>query len=188
MDKDWYKPYDSPEELYVSWYLDELGEAEYLWSYDFQPVSFNLSLDVRYEWQQIMKTKTKSMSSALLQKHVYTPDFKVHWADKSIGLFIKSIKFVTINKSAPFWINNSGESIWEVKPSFDRNNMTRLFTINQKWVYDKYGIYVQKIIPWKLFAETFTPEKYLLTDSGKQKRKLIFTPRTLEEYVESRRG
>ena len=185
MNKDWYKPYDSPEELYVSWYLDELGEAGYVIQVDFHPDSYRLSPQVKYKRYKMLKTKIKEIPSTLLQEHIYTPDFLVYWTQEAVSIFFKGT-------GGPFFPDMQTEilqrTIWEVKPPFDRNNMTRLFTINQKWVYDKYGVYVQKIIPQKLFRDTFTPQRYLLTDSGKQKRKLIFAPKTLEEYVESRKG
>ena len=212
MDKDWYKPYDSPEELYVSWYLDELVEAGYVLKYDYQPTPYRLSPRGTYIWGKELKTKTKRTESTLLHEHIYTPDFKITWDGIARSIFVKNVDMfwrtiatpsdAYVCKETPFWVRNTSfmdgsfleslqplfESILEVKPLFDRNNMTRLFTINQKWVYDKYGVYVQKIIPQKLFKDTFTPMKYLLTDSGKQKRKLIFAPKTLEEYVESRKG
>ena len=186
----WYEPYDSPEEAYVSWFLDELVEGGYVKEYVSQPPATVLSIKKRYRWVKRLKTKEKDMYGTLLQEHVYTPDFKVLWR-KGIGVFYKDIIDIGSDKDAPFCVKrfvwgDGDTSIWEVKPLFDRNNMTRLFTINQKWMYDKYGIYVQKIIPQKLFEATFTPKKYLLTDMGKQKRKLTFAPRTLEEYVKSR--
>ena len=200
MNKDWSKPYESPEEAYVSWYLDELVGGGYVKEYEHQPHSWPLSHNKKYKWIKQLKTKEKYMASTLLQQHVYTPDFEVIWHKEEPGIksiFYKELPCVGVSKKNPFWARESTllydytrfvVSTWEVKPLFDRNNMTRLFTINQKWVYDKYGVYVQKIIPQKLFKDTFTPARYLLTDSGKQKRKLNFTPRTLEEYVESRKG
>ncbi len=192
MNKDWYKPYDSPEEIYVSWYLDELMEAGYVEEYVFQPSTFLLSPRQIYEWREVLKTKVKSRESSLLQSHEYTPDFSVKW-HCPFGVSEMFIRFVygSDKSKAPFWhaydeTGHDCESIWEIKPLFDRNNMTRLFTINQKWMYEKYGIYVQKIIPQKLFKQTFTPKRYLLTDMGKQKRKIDFTTRTLEGYIKSR--
>ena len=187
MSKDWFKPYDSPEEAYVSWYLDELVEAGYVARYVHQPKSFILSPKQIYDWRKDLKTKTKWMESTLLQPHVYTPDFEVSWNN---GVLLRFI-YGNVGRDEPFWhsyddVGYEATSYIEVKPSFDRNNMTRLFTINQKWMYDKYGIYVQKVIPQKLFEQTFTPKKYLLTDMGKQKRKLIFAPRTLKEYIKTR--
>ncbi len=205
MNKDWYKPYDSPEELYVSWYLNELVEGGYVIKYNYQPKPWVLSERRIYRYGKNLKTKKKFIETTLLREHIYTPDFEVLWYEKCYGMLLKNVdlfgKYVAqdrqiVNKKNPFWVNDINfleitpsklYSTWEIKPLFDRNNMTRLFTINQKWVYDKYGVYVQKIIPQKLFKDTFTPQRYLLTDSGKQKRKLNFAPKTLEEYIESRR-
>lgn len=204
MDKKWYKPYDSPEELYVSWYLDELVGAGYVIKYNYQPTSWELSKKRTYKYRKVLKTKTNKIETTLFQKHVYTADFELLWNDAYYNILLKNVDMFgrgvaqdnqVVNKENPFWINDINFleilpselwSSWEVKPLFDRNNMTRLFTINQKWVYDKYGIYVQKVVPQKLFKDTFTPQKYLFTDSGKQKRKLTFAPRTLEEYIKSR--
>jgi len=187
----WYEPYDSPEEAYVSWYLDELVEAGYVEDYVPQPKSFTLSEKGSFAWEKVLKTKSKRMSSTLIQGHIYTPDFLIDWDREANGLFFKNLLFAGENsKYAMFANRRDGPLVYytyiEVKSIFDRNNMTRLFTINQKWMYDKYGIYVQKVIPQKLFEQTFTPERYLLTDMGKQKRKLTFTPRTLGEYIKSR--
>ena len=201
----WYEPYDSPEEAYVSWYLDEPVEGGYVEDYVPQPKSLLLSGRKTYIWGKELKTKTKKGVSTLLQEHVYTPDFQVKWTSPQSWLLTKSVSWARcitslseslyVEKSPPFWTSDMDEaeqylgfheSYWEVKPSYDQHNMKRLFTINQKWLYDKYGIYVQKIIPQKLFEATFTPKRYLLTDKGKQKRKIIFATRTLEEYVRSR--
>ena len=61
--------------------------------------------------------------------------------------------------------------------------MTRLFSINQKWMYSEHGIYIQKVIPQKLFADTFTPKRYLMTDGGGQARKIKWDVKSLEEFV-----
>lgn len=97
-----------------------------------------------------------------IRKHIYTPDFKIEW--KSCLECVSS-------------------DYIEIKPSFDSHNMTRLFTVNQKWVYAKYGIYVQKIVPEKLFKQTFIPDRFLRTDSGKQKRKIKFKYVRISEYL-----
>jgi hypothetical protein len=73
----------------------------------------------------------------------------------------------------------------EVKPSYDFGNMTRLATINIKWVYQKYGIYINIAKPKELFAKSFAPNKFLITSTGKA-RKLDYKPRTLYEYLSSR--
>lgn len=65
-------------------------------------------------------------------------------------------------------------SFIEVKPSFDQNNMTRLAVLNQKWVFEKFGLFINIVIPEKLFAKTFTPKRYLTCDKSSVKRKIKY--------------
>jgi len=181
--------YDSNEELYFSWYLDELYEAGYISEYEWQPKQYVLSEAISYEYDKHLKTKTKTIIKKLMQGHIYSPDYKINWNKNARGFFFLSISDQLCLKNIPFiaqetedgW--NNYMSIVEVKPAFDRNNMTRLFTINQKWMYQKHGMYVQKIIPVKLFERTFTPKRYLQTDRSGKPRKLKYKPKSLEEYL-----
>ncbi len=61
-----------------------------------------------------------------LREHVYTPDFKVK--------FIKDIGY-------------GHEAVFEIKGTFDFQNMSRLVVLNCKWVMDKFNerVYVLKI-------------------------------------------
>lgn len=183
----WFSPYESPEEAYIVWYLDELAGAGIIEDYTYQPKALSLSPAFHYFWEKKLKTKTKPMKSTLLQEHVYTPDFLVQWSIPYKGVYYKDIEDVGEDKSCYFFaernlFDGSMESYWEVKPAFDRNNMIRLFYINQKWIYEKYMRYVQKIIPRHVFENTFTPQRYLLTDTGRQKRKINFAVRSLEKF------
>ena len=175
--------YDSQEELYFSWYLDELKEVGYIENYEAQPESYVLSEPAFYEYDKRLKTKTKTVVKKLIREHIYTADFRIAWAEKARGLFFnKLIDRVDLSK-IPFVSNYYFTSTIEIKPTFDQNNMTRLFTINQKWMYQKQGVYVQKIVPVKLFSETFTPKRYLLTNKSLKPRKLKYTPETLEQFI-----
>lgn len=101
------------EELFDKW-LSKCKKEGIIKSYEYEPETFNL-----FE------------SKNGIQSHVYTPDFKVEWNNEFPYLFRKK------------WYVHKNNIIWiEVKPSFDRHNMTRLFKINQKWMIDKHGIYV----------------------------------------------
>lgn len=100
-----------------------------------------------------------------LREHCYQPDFEFEWTEEG-------------SKLLP-----SYGCLWEVKGPFDFQNMTRLFKLNQKWMFDK-GVYVQLITPQKLFTDTFAPQRYLLTDKGKGVRKVRETYRTLNEYIQ----
>jgi hypothetical protein len=182
-----YAPFDSAEEMYISWYLEELEEARFIQEYRLHPETFKLSPKQEYSITIEGPRKTTEKFYTLLGAHEYTPDFSIRWDYSAIGKFYKHvhINYPIVNKKKyMFWL--CGElSIIDVKPMFDQNNMTRLFTINQKWLYAQQGVYVQKIIPQDLFQKTFTPERFLLTNKNKTKKKLDYTPRSLNEYLES---
>ena len=204
--------YDSNEELWFTYYLDELKVAGFISEWKSQPQEYVLSEPVVYTWLQKFKTKDKLKSSALLQGHKYTPDFTVSWNSCARNIFFNTIDGGVNLKNVPFFAHSGNNiSIVDVKPAFDMNNMTRLFIINQKWVMEKYGIYVQKIIISKetkhyhqvgnkkkkvcshstwagLFPKTFTPERYFLTDGGMKPRKIRYNAIRLNEYLKQKGG
>lgn len=180
---------ESKEELHFSWALTELKDAGHIEWFEEQTPQINLSNSIWGIRTEIKKTKEKREDFQAMQRHIYTPDFLIKWKDtRLMNAFPHYVK-----GGSPFWgffniddkINypDGFYSIIEIKPSFDQNNMTRLFKINQKWIYDKHGIYVQLIKPEVFFKNFFTPQRYLFTDKSKQKRKLKFTPTMLNEYL-----
>ena len=59
----------------------------------------------------------------------------------------------------------------DTKGTFASNDGGRSFSINQKWVYAKYKVYVHKLVP-KVFFEKFgVPENCKLTAKTKKPRK-----------------
>jgi len=176
--------FDSKEEMYFSWYLDELVDAGYVRNYDLHPREFILTNKQTVQVEKQLKTKVKVIEKTFLQPHVYTPDFYIRWLHNADDIFLSKIK-----GSGVFWAATPVliDSFIEIKPTFSRYNMARVFSLNQKWMYNKYGIYVQLIKPFKLFKDTFTPVRFLTTDKSGQARKLNYTPISLIEFVEKRR-
>ena len=196
--------FKSDEEWYTSWYLDELLDAKYIEDYNYEPHAIELSPPVSWTWEKTteMKTKTKVeiKSTTLLQGHEYTYDFSVLWASKAKGVFYQELGELGDPKENPYFVGLNGASYLETKPSFDAQNMSRLAVINIKWVYQKFGIYVQKVVPipsvkksgkmtpaTALFPSTFTPKKYLFTNKSGKPRAIRFPVLTMEEYVKTRK-
>jgi hypothetical protein len=178
---------DSQEEVMTIMYFEELMEAGYVFNIQRAgPISLSDRLENKYTEVVEMKTKTKTVqkNQILLEDHVYTPEFIISWTTKGCDLFTNVFTgFVPKKFEKPFI--SQGSSTWiEVKPNFDQNNMTRLFKINQKWMWQRHQIFVNLIQPHKLFQETFTPKAWLLTPTSKQ-RVIHWPVRTLEEYVNS---
>ena len=183
---------DSFEELYMSWYLEELKQAGFVDSYQYTPKTFSLSEQVQYTQVEELITKTKQSERTFMQGHSYTPDYLIKWSTRAYNVFAKTINATVKKKHEKvfFWSNftDTGYTLSlytyiDVKPVFDMQNMTRQFIINQKWLYDKHGIYCQKVIPEHLFKKTFTPERYLKTNKSGRDRKLKFEPVTLNEFL-----
>ena len=190
--------YESKEELWISYYLDELLKVGFILDWKYQPRTYTLSKPLSYAWIKKLPTKNKFQSSNILQGHEYTPDFMIIWNESARNLFFNSIED-KINLKGVNFIAHSGNnlSVIDVKPQFDMQNMTRLFIINQKWMMDKYGLYIQKIIPIKetkhkqksstwsgIFPKTFTPERYFFTDISMKSRKINYKAIRLNDYLE----
>lgn len=188
---------DSDEEMYFLWWLEELKAKGYVKDYTMQPEAFKLFEGIAYTWYKPKPTKkepnrTEFKENWLLEPAEYTTDARIVWEPKAQGIFYNPR--VPLHSKCNLLIANNepkgNEDVWrqisfvEVKPSFDQNNMTRLFVTKQKWVYGLYSIYVNLITPVKLFEKTFTPTRYLFTNKSGAKRTLHHKVRTLEEYVE----
>lgn len=134
----------------------------------------------------------KSVSSIpieqnLMRGHSYTPEFEVIWdrkrAENLVWIMGTRTKFdkVFIGHTVK---DNTTElvTVIEVKPSFDQNNMERLFKLNQKWMWDKHGIFVNLVKVNDLFPNTFTPKGFLTTPTGK--RRILKWPHvSVNQYV-----
>ena len=153
----------------------------------------------------------------LLKPKHYTADWLIEWhqdADKKLiwTLLDELNAKPTVNKKdhpenyIPFY-HNDLITVVDVKGGagsmFGRSNTSAVtFSTNQKWVYDKHGIYVQKVVitldAKGLFARTFTPRQVIVDEVYKKDMrdrkkggwkwragdsKLKYTPIILEEYL-----
>ena len=177
--------FDSDEEMYFSWWLEELKELGYINKIEYQPEAFSLSSSIWVDYIEHMKTKDKYVTEEVLKGHIYTCDFYVEWNsdfDKSNKVSTSLTSGIRKKKSASLQFILSqlnpdkpkSFSYIEVKPSYDMNNMTRLAKINQKWVWEKHGIFVNIVIPEKHFNKTFTPERFRTTNKSGKPRKIKY--------------
>lgn len=183
---------DSQEEVMIIMFFEELIEAGYVKSIE-RAETFSLSERVQNKYTEVVQMKTKAKvvekNQILLEEHVYTPEFKINWTEKALYVLVTNGGEYNTKITQPFMGEFHGEddgitSHIEVKPNFDQNNMTRLFKINQKWMYQEHSVFVNLVHPHKLFEQTFTPKAWLKTPTGKD-RVIHWPVRTLEEYIES---
>lgn len=182
-------PCDSLEELAFCQWCHELQETGFIEKVE-RGKSYQLTDGYSKVWKETIHLKTKDKivdkKQVILKPSIYTPDFLIYWNKKGLDKFCSNI-FLDIKCDKIFindiMLTDNHFTTVEVKPIYDQNNMERLCINNQKFLFDKYFIYVNIIKPTDLFEKTFTPKEYLLTTKTKQKRKLNFEVRSLNEYL-----
>lgn len=183
-----YGPFKSWDEFYFKAWCDELGRTGYLQKWAYEPYPFILTdgLYNRYTVEEKLKTKIKFVDKqqVILEPRSYTPDFIIFWRDELKGRLYQILN--EGKKIETMFIAHQEDeacfSIVEIKPSFDRHNMTRLFVNNQKDVWEKYEKFVNLIKIEDLFKATFTPKIYLKTPTGK-KRIPKWKPKTINQFI-----
>lgn len=186
--------YDSLGELAILQWLYELKNMGYIKTIK-RAESYLLCDTLTNNYAQQKKGVTsKPMEQNLLRGHSYTPEFEVIWDLGRSEPFVWRMGSRIKNDKTFVGHLNSGDfakipadgivTVIEVKPSFDQNNMERLFKLNQKWMWDKHKIFVNLIKVNELFPVTFTPKDFLTTPSGK-KRLLKWPYRSASQYINS---
>ena len=194
----------SKEEKYFYWYLDELIKRNIVVAFKYQPKLFILADPVSVSYQKQLKTKAKTVNTGFLQDHTYQADFLLYWNPEYHGkIFVGHEDSLDCSiKKYPFIANFSNQkkcyySVVDVKGTYNQNDAWRRFSIEQKWVFQKYGIYVQKIITHPqvtkegkmipataLFPNTFVPKRFLLTDKSEAKRKINYDTTSIKVYIQ----
>ncbi len=198
------KEFPSSEEAYLWWYLKELYEAGFVTEIVHQPDSFILTEPKKVIGFGVIKPTKKPVYGfkeyAFLNGHKYTADYKVVWHESAKGIFIKRYDD-EYKDEGYFWAREIDEqlvSYLDAKGSFNGPNNTSAatFPLNQKWTYDKFDIYVQKIIHvfstkkamkmeyHGLFVATFTPLRFLTCDVSTGKRKIAYPVLLLEGFLQ----
>lgn len=175
---------DSKEELeFYEWCIE--GYNNGLLNYIYHPQTFILSEEFRYDKIVKLKNKEKIVNKKLLGEHVYTPDFLIELNDKFCELFADSKMFMTIEKDINKFKEFPLKCYIDIKGSFQRFDGARSFSINQKWMWSKYSIYINKIVPEKLFKETWVPYNATLTPKTKQIREKYKDLRLITDILKS---
>lgn len=206
-------------ELYFEWWLNDMQKMGLVRKWKKEPESLlMLDPMVIYSQVHFERKESRTVSHNLLNPATYTRDYDVEFhkslLDVFIGLIVKEedsyvLKELYERKKADTYYDFSYYYLFNQKEisedyftvSFDVKpgaaairfssglGSSREFPYNQKLMVEKYGIFVNKVIPCKdrnsLFNKTFIPEKYMFTDTGKQLRKLGPTEkvRTIKEWM-----
>ncbi len=169
---------DSIEEYdFYHWVLEGY-ENGLIDSYNYHIRSYELIPKQTYEVLKQLKTKTKTITKTLLRPHEYTPDFEINLSDRFYELFGDKTCLTKI----PHVANNP--LTLDIKGQFQRNGGARSFTIDRKLMYEKYGIYIFKVVPDVLFKETYVPNECRFTLKKRQpKKKYLEGFKTISELT-----
>lgn len=150
------------EELYQLGYIDIDKEKFY------QPNTYTLLPKTTIECSLNDK-------SVVLREHVYSTDFIIKPKKELYDLFPKLAKYLIVS--------NDGYCHIDIKGNFAKNDGGRSFSINQKLLYLRFGIYVNKVIPDKLFEKSFIPKKEQYSPKKKKLREKYKGLKTLDEIL-----
>jgi len=138
----------------------------------YQPASYELSAAAKCKDWVLKRGKVKEVTRHLLRGHSYTPDFRIMQTERMIEF--KHGLLVPIGGT---------EFIIDVKGTFQMFDGQRSFSINQKWVYERYGIFVNKVIPKKFFKKTWVPDAIAFGKRGSRLKAFADCPLESEVFA-----
>jgi len=139
--------FDSKEEVEFYMWCKEAKLQGFIREFLYQPEPFILSGKVTREVTKTVGKKTKQVERHLLHPHTYRPDFIIR-ASSQFHDFTHGL--TDSCEPRMFYI--------DIKGAYEPvESKAALFSINQKWVYSKFGVYVNKVVPKHFFAKTFAP-------------------------------
>lgn len=158
------KKFDSDEEEFFNFWCEEAVEN-------------NIIIDFKYTQKEYILSEkfNDTRDKFLLHPHKYTEDFLVYGINHK---FYKPMKkfFRAVNGNC-YHIDTKG--------TFNKYGGDREFSINRKWMMDKHGIFINKIVPDKLFKQTWAPECYLkYTEKTKVVQKKYLEMKTVKQFME----
>ena len=169
---------DSNEEYYVFNWVMDAHDLKIVKDFEYQPKEFLLTEKFKYV---PAFGNPKQKEKHLLADHVYTADFKITF-DKQFGEKLSEYFKIPIEA-----IDANGNAVvyMDVKGGFNKFGGDRNFSIHQKMVWDKYRIYVQKVVPEEMFKKLGVPEaaKYTIK-TKKPTAKYAVGAKSLKETFE----
>ena len=196
-------------ETYFEWYLNELSALGYVKHYSRESKSFVVRNESEYGELVRFKRKSPEIKQFnLFPKITYTPDYFIEWTPLAEYFFFEEVNFTEVFQfGKPLFVahrgtRDNGESFLysyvDVKPTNSvvrrggRVSSSVSFPFKQRMLWEQEKVYINKVVPIPmagtgfnsaLFVKSFVPQRYLLTDGGRQIRKIQFKLRTLNEYI-----
>ncbi len=164
--------FDSTEEWHFYHWTLEAGDIGIITAANYHPWKTQLGNSVVMKVPRPTKRKPNGTRKIhLLRAIQYEPD----WA---IGIDPKNNKFIDLNiiplkktesGHKPYEVNqNGGVLVIDVKGGFTKHQSQK-FPVIQKWMFEKYGVFVNRIEPKKFFKKFWVPRMAAFTEkTGKR--------------------
>lgn len=157
---------DSEEECDFIHWLNEAKELSVINDFQYQPSPFNLFDQVKY-------INIDKKEKILFKNHIYSTDFMITFNGNVQRELAKELN-VTYNQ-----LSTECSVYIDTKGLFNRN--ARSFSIDRKWVWNKFKIFIYELIPAKFFKKFGVPEKCKMTKKTKKPRKIFQGLKGLKE-------
>ena len=150
---------DSQEEIDTLSWLTECKQLGIINDFSYQPDAFTLSDPVKYQ-------DVNNKSRTLFQEHKYTADWVLEFTPGKFKDLAKEFK-------VPFdQLSCQNYKVYlDSKGTFNRTE--RSFGYNQKWLYQRFKVYVYKLVPKRFFAKFGLPDACQLTQKTKKPRTMF---------------
>lgn len=172
--------FKSKEELIFAEWLSEAKDNKLVEDWSYEEKTFELISSKSFLEVVELKTKSKILKRSLHASSSYTPDFKVILTELGMTTFKDVFKKAILSSkgSRIIYIDTKGE--------YDRRQGDgRFFSLVRKVLYDKHGIWVEKVVPKKIFPKTYAPKQVIWMKNRKSptKTKLGGQCMTIDEYL-----
>jgi hypothetical protein len=165
---------DSKEELQFYYWLIDAEKLGIVKSWEYHPDSFLLTEKTNYI---PLFDNPKGKEKFLMHEHVYTADFKFVLAGEYGEALHKAFLLMESNRLS----SGDFEIYVDTKGTFMIGGTDRAFSINKKLVWEKYGIYVNKVVT-KLFLQKYgCPAACKITPKTKKPCQAFASCQGLEE-------
>jgi hypothetical protein len=183
--------FDSQEEIRFYKWCRALQKKGIIESIYVHARTFTLFPPRKYLLTNFLKTKTKIVERELLKKAEYSPDFIISFSSEWRSILFEYHDCEWLKKD-PVFIANKEENmpafaIIDVKGNVNdrylKYSSKDTFTLKQKIMYDAYNLYVQMIVPEKLFEKTFWPYDILNRKRGKLPKNLDTADQFIDRII-----
>lgn len=154
----------SDAELDFHYFLKDCTEYGLVEEVIYQPPAYALAPKAtRQIWKSFKTKPPEPRERHMFHPHVYTADWSVVWGAKFFEVFPhaplllvdaddrKSREILDLQFYAKQGIKGWG--ILDVKGTYNQHGGDRAFPIHQKWMWDKFGIPLTKIVPQEFFQK-----------------------------------